>query len=143
MQTTVEIDGKEDLGMTEAEISTMENRSGKTFPAAYKEFLFLGGKGANMIADLNHQVLSYQDGEEYWKERQESGPENMKEEDVTVEKDIWVFADLGPEQFDFFYLDEGDDSKVYYYCAYLDGEDENEYAGFCRTHGTKNYRIFA
>jgi SMI1 / KNR4 family (SUKH-1) len=132
MSKTPQIADEENYGITEDEITMVESEAKKKFPKAYREFLFLGGKGANMIGDLNHWVSSYDGEEKYWLERQEIAKEQAEEDGIKIDRDYWVFADYGREQWHFFYLDEGDDPPVYFYCSYFDDDDGNEYPGIER-----------
>jgi SMI1 / KNR4 family (SUKH-1) len=116
--------------MTDTEIQQLEEKAGKKFPVVYKEFLSLGGKGANMIADMNHRILY--DELIFWQERQQIAKEQTEEDGIKIDRDYWVFADYGREQWHFFYLDEGDDPPVYFYCAYFDDDNGNEYPGIER-----------
>lgn len=126
------IDDEDNEGISEIQISEIEQAIGKKFPIAFKEFLFLGGNEANMIADMDNGCFI---GERmYWKEMQQYCQEEMEQEGVKPEKDFWAFAALdGGEQFHFFYFDDGEDPPVYYYCSYHDNEDfTEEYAGIIK-----------
>jgi hypothetical protein len=129
MEKTPLIDESYNEGMSNVEIVEIENEIGKKFPLAYKEFLLLGGKGANMIADMDHSLLSFVTGEPYWKDVRERCLESMAEEKVDPKGDIWIFAALGSEQCHFFYFDGEEDPQIYFYCAFFDNEDGTEYAG--------------
>jgi SMI1 / KNR4 family (SUKH-1) len=130
MAKTPVIRDEENEAMTEDEISALELQSGRKFPTAYKEFLYLGGKNANMIAEMNHSILY--DDLIFWQERQQIAKEQAEEDGIKIDRNYWVFADYGREQWHFFYFDEGDDPPVYFYCSYFDDDQGNEYPGIER-----------
>jgi hypothetical protein len=132
MLKTPVIDDEENEGISEVKINEIEQAIGKKFPTAFREFLYLGGNDANMIADMNNGCFI---GERnWWKEMQQNCTKEIKEEGVEAEKDFWAFAELdGGEQFHFIYFDDGEDPPVYYYCSYHDNEDfTEEYAGIIK-----------
>ena len=132
MQKTPVIDNEDNEGISYELIIKIENEIGKKFPLAFKEFLLIGGKSANMLADMNAAICSDDnDDDPYWKEQQAYCKAQVKEDNQDLKKDYWAFADLhGGEQFHYFYFDEGDDPPVYYYSAYHLDDDGKEYAGF-------------
>jgi SMI1 / KNR4 family (SUKH-1) len=136
MADTSEIEDEENYGISEAEIALLEQQNKRKFPKAYQEFLFLGGKGANMIAEMNHAVYSYDNQDSYWAERQQMAREQLTADKFQIDRDFWVFADYGSEQWHFFYFDEGDDPPVYFYCSYFDDAEGNEYPGIERLNDT-------
>lgn len=132
MKQTPIIDGIENFGVSEDSIRKIEIEIGKKFPIAFREFLFLGGNEANMIADMDHRLFIYE--KPNWQEMQQYCKAAMEEEGVKADKDFWAFAALdGGEQFHFFYFDEGDDPPVYYYCSCHDNDDFTDtYAGIIK-----------
>ena len=129
MAKTPIIDDEDNEGMSDSERAEIETEFGKPFPRSYKEFLLLGGKGANIIADMDHSLLSIVTGEPYWKDVRERCLESMAEEKVDPKGDIWIFAALGSEQCHFFYFDDEEDPQIYFYCAFFDNEYETEHTG--------------
>ncbi|MEO6670664.1 MAG: SMI1/KNR4 family protein [Ferruginibacter sp.] len=128
MEKTPTIEDIDNEGISEEQITEIEQSIGKIFPSVFREFLFLGGNEANMIGDMDQGC--FVDGEPYWKGFQEECKEEMKNEDVKPKKDFWSFASLdGGEQFYFFYFFDGEDPKVHFYCSYLDDKDANLYSG--------------
>ncbi|WP_281169174.1 SMI1/KNR4 family protein [Terrimonas ferruginea] len=110
MQTTNTISNIYNEGMTEAEIRDLEMQVGLTFPQAYKEFLYIGGRVANMLAASDNAVV---DGE--WKEMMEIAQEELSEKEIKLNNAFWVFSSYEPEQFLFYYFDEGENPPVYRY----------------------------
>lgn len=91
--------------MSESEIEQLEKEAGKKFPQAYREFLFIGGRTANMFAELEHAVAG-----EDWKQLQQGAKAHLAKTELEVSADYWAFCSLyGGEQFFFFYFDDGDD----------------------------------
>jgi SMI1 / KNR4 family (SUKH-1) len=133
MQKTRTIDDRDNEGISEAKINEIELETGKKFPDVFREFLFLGGNEANMIADMDNGCF-LENGDKYWQEMQQYCRDEMASEGVQPEKDFWAFAALdGGEQFHFFYFDDGEDPPVYYYCSYHDNFDTGEeYAGIVK-----------
>jgi hypothetical protein len=127
MESNPVIAGKTNRKLSIEKIEEIEGGINKSFPLAYREFLFLGGNGANMIADMDNGCFI--DQEPYWKEMRERCLESMAEEKVDPKGDIWIFAALGSEQCHFFYFDGEEDPQIYFYCAFFDNEDGTEYAG--------------
>jgi len=54
MQDTKLIFERKNKPVKESDISLLEQKINKNFPKAYKEFLFIGGDGANVIVGLDH-----------------------------------------------------------------------------------------
>jgi hypothetical protein len=128
MLKTPVIDDEENEGVSEVKIKEIEQAIGKKFPSVFREFLYLGGNDANMIADMNNGCFI--GDRNWWKEMQQDCATEMEQEGVKPEKDFWAFAELdGGEQFHFFYFGDEEDPKVYHYCSYLDDDNGNEYAG--------------
>lgn len=102
------IDGHLNKKATISEIDELEQRVGKSFPKAYREFLYLCGKGSSMLADLQHEI-------DVIEEIQEWAQEALEEVDYSISKPFWVIGEFGgAEQFIFFYWsDSSDDPKVY------------------------------
>lgn len=137
MQNTPVIDDEYNEGISEIKINEIEQEIGKKFPQSFREFLFLGGEEANMMADMDNGCFLL-NGEAYWREMQQYCHEEMNNEGVKPEKDFWAFAALdGGEQFHFFYFDDGDDPAVYYYSSYHDNFDTGEeFAGIVKIKDT-------
>jgi sulfur relay (sulfurtransferase) DsrC/TusE family protein len=130
MEKTPDIEGHLNEGITEEQIHEIESKTGYHFPVSYKEFLYLGGNSSSMLANMNHDC--YFDEEVIWQERQQIAKEQAEEDGIKIDRDYWVFADYGREQWHFFYFDEGDNPPVYFYCSYFDDEQGNEYPGIER-----------
>lgn len=130
MAKTPTIGVTENAPISEEQIKSIEEQIGKTFPKAYREFLLLGGREANMIADMSPGLLSHDYQVKYWEQNQRYAARTMHEAGFDLKKDFWAFAILDTgEQFHFFYFDEGDDPPVYWYCSYHMNAQGNEYAG--------------
>ncbi len=130
MEKNPEIAETSNIGLPIEKITVIEQQINKKLPAVYREFLYLGGNGANMIADFNNGC--YIDETPEWPEQQQRAREQLEEDGVKIERDFWVFADYGREQWHFFYFDEGDDPPVYYYCSYFTDKEGDEYPGIKR-----------
>ena len=122
-------------GVKEEDIYAFEEKMDKKFPKAYREFLFLGGDGANMIT-ADHGFYNPRDEDLFYMERIQLWVRNtLKEVNVNIEGgEFWAICHLdGGESFDFFYFNDTDaedpeNSPVYYF----NGEDleDGEKASF-------------
>lgn len=111
MASTPLIGRRANEGMSESEIEELEKEVGRKFPQAYREFLFLGGKIANMLADLDH---SMSDGNGVY--IQDNAATQLAMSNITLQSDYWAIGGLDVcEQFTFFYFNEGDNPPVYYF----------------------------
>ncbi|MBL7730356.1 MAG: SMI1/KNR4 family protein [Chitinophagaceae bacterium] len=125
MKANPEIEGIENYGMSLQEIEAIEKEREVRFPVAYKEFLLLGGKGANMLDDFDHQLLGPPAVPNlvFWRDLQENFMESMMNEGVLPERKLWIFAGTDSEQCYFFHFNDGDDPKIYFYSAFLIDND--------------------
>ena len=111
MDSTKRIFGEENEPVKENDITCLEQKLTKTFPKAYREFLFLGGDGANMMGGLN---FGFYQGDTYagdvMVEMQNYVKAFLKEEKLVIEGgEFWVIGDLdGGESFHFFYFNDPD-----------------------------------
>ena len=128
MGKTPRIGSKENVGVTEGVIEALEAKIDKTFPIAYREFLFLGGVRANMLADMDKGFYRRETGSPYYiEEQQQLASEQLQEMSYKIEKPFWVIADLDScEQFHYFHFDEGDNPPVYFYCSYMPQSDNTD-----------------
>ena len=109
-------------------IETLENEINKSFPKAYKEFLYLTG-GRPKIYDSG-----IDGGFTFTLERQQYTKELLAENGFTFKQDIWVIAELdGGEQFDFFIFndptaEDPENPPVYFFDAnyFDDGVNASE-----------------
>lgn len=112
MQQNLILWGDKSRGLTLERIKELEQKlnSGKEFPKAFREYLFLGG-------DFNHLGFDDQDGthsngedlialKDYYKEK-------MHEYKVSLNRPYVILDSLYGECFTFIYLDEGDDPRTY------------------------------
>lgn len=99
-------------GVSVSDIDALEVKVDKTFPKAYREFLELAGEYFPYLhaGDASFSLLE---------EIQEWLKEETLEYKQNLEKECWAFQVYDAEQFYLFYLDEGDNPAVYYYCPYL------------------------
>ena len=82
------------------EVINLESQIGKTFPKAYREFLFLCGNKAAMLAELDHEIDDAF-------ERHILAKEVLEEEKFVIEDEYWPIASLdGCDQFYFFYFND-------------------------------------
>lgn len=124
----------ENLGITEAEIEAMQSKIGHTFPKAYREFLWLGGRHNN-LGGMGMCVVNEKLNWPY--AEQQMAHDELAAEGFSLARPYWVLADAdGCEQFHFFYFDEGDDPPVYFYCSYLLGQGDAERPGFEKLYDT-------
>lgn len=129
MQQTPRIGAEQNAGVDEATITELEKRAGVSLPQAYREFLFIGGREANMLGDMDGGFYKREPNRPYYIDEQQLLAANeLKAVGYTqIDKPFWVIADLdGCEQFHFFFLNEGDNPPVYMYCSYMPQHDDNE-----------------
>ena len=107
-------------GISIQEIEALESKynGGKAFPKAYREYLFLAGKGHGMELD---EAFGFD-----W--LHEKSAEVLAETGLTIGRPYFVMDQLDAcEQFGFFYLDEDEDDPIIYNCdpySHIeDGED--------------------
>jgi hypothetical protein len=92
-------------------IEALEQKIGKTFPKAYKEFLELAGKGFRPLSatGLSGNLDSLE-------EFNEMAKANLKEYGLgyLIEKDFWVVAEMdGSLYIHYIFFNEGDNPPVY------------------------------
>ncbi len=106
-------------GVSEDQISKVEQSLKIKFPAAYKEFLFLAGEyHGNLILFPGHSDLEMLSKETVRKKLHEVITTN----DVKITRPIWPITEMDNfEQFIFFYLDE-DKEDPELWTAYYDDE---------------------
>ncbi|UIR55062.1 SMI1/KNR4 family protein [Sphingobacterium sp. SRCM116780] len=110
MKNTPKIGKRENEGVSEEEISRLENKLNVTLPKAYKEFLLLGGRYDNII---NNFELDF-DGLE---SMQKLAKEKVETENLDL-KNFWCFAEYGDfDSFMFFLLNDGENPAVYSFIA--------------------------
>jgi len=129
MQENKKIGTRINIGLKENVITSLEEASGVQLPRAYKEFLFLGGVMANMMAKptLSYEVFLLE--QDMWKERRDMCVESMKKHGINPKSSFWVFDDLYYEQFTLFYLGQGEDPDMYLYSPCYIGNDGKVFAG--------------
>ena len=94
------IEGKYVIPFDENIMDVLQN-TGKTFPKAYQEFMYLAiGRPRIFDSGINSDI-------NYALERQQYTKELLAENGFTFKEDIWVIAELdGGEQFDFFIFND-------------------------------------
>lgn len=98
------------IGVSETEISNLENNLNLKLPKAYKEFLFIAGKRDSIIGDWNRGYDDLEFMQEYAKEAFQRVGLQMKP--------FWCFAEYNDADSSlFFFLDEGDNPPVYNFVA--------------------------
>ncbi|NAS30947.1 hypothetical protein GTQ40_08205 [Flavobacteriaceae bacterium R38] len=118
------IEGKYIIPFVENIEASVENKIGRTFPKAYKEFMYLAiGKPRIYDSGISSSL-------EYGIERQETVKNLLADNGFKFSRDFWVIAELdGGEQFDFFYFDDPDaedpeNPPVYFFDnEYIDEEN--------------------
>lgn len=111
MDSTKRIFGEENEPVKENDIINFGQKINETFPKAYKEFLFLGGDGANMMGNVNYGFYNpYGEDKVYMELIQERVHNFLEKEKLEIEGgEYWVICELdGGEQFDFFYFNDPD-----------------------------------
>jgi restriction endonuclease S subunit len=93
-------------GLSETDIVQMEQEmnNGKTFPKAYREFLFLGGEFSTI--QLNHYGKHTPKGTEKFRQ-------GLKKRKINMVRPFAMISVLDGECGTFIYLDEGDNPKPY------------------------------
>lgn len=103
-------------GISETEIITIENKLNIKFPTAYKEFLFLSGNAGSSFNFGNAIEDDLENAVDWF---QEFAQDNIQEFGESLGRPFWVFTSLHScEQFEFFYLDDGDNPPVYAWSMY-------------------------
>lgn len=114
-------------GVNESKINELEDKLGKKFPKAYREFLWLAGKEFSPFKE-SHEL-------DYIIENKinETAPEVFKKHGIKLPKnDYWIFAEENAVM-SFFYFDEGDNPPVYR-CEYEYNDGVHDYLR--KTHNT-------
>lgn len=127
MGETPRIGDRINKGVTEEMIANLEAKLNITFPIAYREFLFLGGRYNNILAMDGGFYKRGENRQYYIEEQQQLAVEQLHEMGYKIEKPFWVIADLDScEQFHYFHFDEGDNPPVYFYCSYMPQNDNTD-----------------
>jgi hypothetical protein len=116
------------IGVSEFEISNLENSLNLKLPKAYKEFLFIAGKRDNILDGWNRGYDDLEFMQEYAHEAFQRVGLQMKP--------FWCFAEYNDADSSlFFFLDEGDNPSIYNFVAdkvILDDNGEEVY--YKKTH---------
>lgn len=95
------------IGVSEIDISLLEEKLNLSFPKAYKEFLFIAGNRDGILGDWNR-------GFDNLEGIQEEAEESFNNVGLGL-RNFFAFAEYGGDQFLFFFLNEGDNPPVYAY----------------------------
>lgn len=104
------------VGCSLNEIKQLEQEKQIHFPKAYVEFLYLAGKSHQLFdagIDSEYEILG---------EIQEAFEEELKTENIEMNRPVWAIDMLDGEQFAFFYLDENLENPIIY--RYLNENDD-------------------
>jgi len=96
-----------DRGVSEEKILALEQNIDVTLPQAFKEFLFLSGEYC-----LSIEANALNQGLEEYVFRHEQFKENLGKIKLSITRPYYVLIELNQHQFDFIYLDEGDNPPV-------------------------------
>lgn len=86
----------EDIGVSESDIITLEQKTGVQLPKALKEFLFLAG---NYCVSISANALNQ--GLDEYDHRHELFQENLDEIKLPISRPYYVLIELNQHQFDF------------------------------------------
>lgn len=114
------------IGVSEIDISLLEEKLNLSFPKAYKEFLFIAGNRDGILGDWNRGF-----------DNLELIQEEAEESFVRVGLDLtnfFAFAEYARDQFIFFFLDEGENPPVYMFAEEkFHKNDQGEYVYYKKT----------
>lgn len=111
-------------GVAENDIEAVENKIGKNFPQAYREYLLIAGNDTPFIHisafdyQFDYTVLKY--------DYNNATRSELKKYNKEITRDYWVFVTCGEVIF-FFFFDEGDNPPVYLYFIQPDPPEFPDY----------------
>ena len=98
-------------GISESEILLFEQKTG-VLPVALKEFLYLAGEFSISIS-----ANALNQGLEDYEFRHEQFQEALDDAKISISRPYYALSEVNGDQFDFIYLDEGENPPVYnIYC---------------------------